>query len=201
MVANHIHDALSQVRKLREAVLEKRQFRGYSGPARMFSGGIALAGAAVLAWLQPATAAGHLIGWGAVLVAALLLNYGALLYWFLRDPQVGRDPAMLQPAFDAIPPLAVGAAFTAACLLRGHYDLLFPVWMCMYGLAHIPYRNSLPHANYGVGLFYIAAGTACLFWSGAIFTNPWPMGLVFFAGEMAGGTILHLNRTRLLVKT
>ena len=196
MIANHIHDAISQVRKLREAVLDKRQFRGYSGPARMLSGVVALAGAAVLAWLQPGTATGHLLGWGAVLVAALLLNYGALLYWFLRNPQVGRDPAMLQPAFDAIPPLAVGAAFTAACLLRGQYDLLVPVWMCMYGLAHIPYRNTLPRANYGVGLFYITAGAACLFWPGAMFTNPWPMGLVFFAGEMAGGIVLHVNRVR-----
>jgi len=201
MVASHIHDALSQVRKLREAVLDKRQFRGYSGPARMLSGAAALAGALVLARLQPATVTGHLIGWGVVLAVALLLNYGALLYWFLRDPQVGRNPAQLQPAFDALPPLAVAAALSAACLLHGYYDLLVPVWMSMYGLVHIPYRNTLPRANYGVGLFYITAGTACLFWPGAVFTNPWPMGLIFCAGEMTGGIILHRNRTRQFANT
>ncbi len=197
MVASHIHDALSQVRKLRGAVLEKRQFRGYSGPARMAAGCAALAGATVLSRLQPTTDIGHLAGWGAVLAASLLLNYGALAYWFLSDPQVGRNPAQLQPALDAIPPLAVGAAFSLACILRGQYDWLFPVWMSMYGLVHIPYRNSLPRANYGVGLFYIAAGAACLLWPGGVpFRNPWPMGLVFFAGEMTGGMILHLNRDR-----
>ena len=196
MPSPHIHDALSQVRRLREAVLDKRQFRGYSGPARMLSGVAALAGALVLDRLQPVTVTGHLLGWGAVLAIALLLNYGALLYWFLRDPQVGRNPAQLQPAFDAIPPLAVAAALSVACLLRGHHDLLFPVWMSMYGLVHIPYRNTLPRANYGVGLFYVAAGITCLFWPGLAFTNPWPMGLVFFTGEMAGGMILHLDRIR-----
>lgn len=200
MVANHIHDALGQVRKLREAVLEKRQFRGYSGLARMLSGLAALAAAVVLHGLHSDNPDVHLAAWGAVLAVGMLLNYGALLYWFLRDPQVGRNPAHLKPAFDAIPPLAVGAAFTAACLLYGRYHWLFAVWMSMYGLMHIPYRNSLPPANYGVGLFYVAAGAACLFWPGLSFLNPWPMGLVFFAGETAGGLVLHLNRTRNIVQ-
>lgn len=218
MVAPHIHDALRQVEQLRNAVLEKRQFRGYSGLARMLSGITALAMAAILA-AGPASAERHLAGWGIVLLAGLSLNYGAMLHWFLRDPQVGRNPAYLQPALDALPPLAVGAVLSGACLwqwdievsrgcaisyreLSGAHpgqwnlDLLFTVWMCLYGLTHIPYRHSLPPANYAVGLFYIAAGTACLACPGVHFLNPWPMGLVFFAGEMAGGIILHRDQGR-----
>ena len=68
MIAPHIHDALKQVRQLREAVLDKRQFRGYSGPVRLLGGAVALAGASVLAWLSPATPAGHLLGWSGVVV-------------------------------------------------------------------------------------------------------------------------------------
>jgi len=40
-------------------------------------------------------------------------------------------------------------------------------------------------------LFYQAAGIACLLAPGITFLNPWPMGLVFFAGETAGGWILR----------
>lgn len=196
MIAPHIHDALGQVRRLREAVLDKRQFRGYSGPARLLGGAVVLAGAGILAWLSPATPAGHLFGWGCVVIVALLLNYGALAYWFWCDPQVARDPRQLRPAVDALPPLMVGAAFSLACVLQGRYDWLFPLWMCVYGLVHIPYRNTLPSGNYLVGLGYIAAGVACLFWPGLNFANPWPMGLVFFVGETAGGLILYHNRIR-----
>ncbi|MFA5203319.1 MAG: hypothetical protein WC708_02845 [Lentisphaeria bacterium] len=196
MIAAHVHDALRQVQKLREAVLDKRQFRGYSGPARLLGGMVALAGAVVLARFPPATPAGHLVGWGCVLAVGLLLNYGAMAYWFWCDPQVARDPRQLRPALDALPPLAVGAAFSLACVLRQQYDELFPLWMCVYGLVHVPYRTTLPLGNYLVGLGYLAAGAGCLFWPGLGFTNPWPMGLVFFAGETVGGLILYHNRAR-----
>ena len=196
MIAPHIHDALRQVRQLREAVLDKRQFRGYSGPARLLGGVAALAGASLLAWLSPATPFGHLLGWSAVVIVAVLLNYGALAYWFWFDPHVARDPRQLRPAIDALPPLVVGGAFSLACVLQGRYDWLFPLWMCDYGLVHIPYRGTLPRGNYAVGLGYIAAGVACLFWPGVSFFNPWPLGLVFFVGETAGGLILYHNRIR-----
>ena len=45
MIANHIHDALGQVRKMQELILSKRNFRGYSGIARALGGVSALAGA------------------------------------------------------------------------------------------------------------------------------------------------------------
>ena len=46
MIAHHIHDALAQVRQLREVVLEKRGFHGYSGLARVVAGVMALVGTA-----------------------------------------------------------------------------------------------------------------------------------------------------------
>ena len=42
-----------------------------------------------------------------------------------------------------------------------------------------------------VGLFYQVAGIVCLLAPGISFLNPWPMGLVFFAGESVGGWILR----------
>ncbi len=196
MIANHIHDALDQVRKLQEVVLEKRQFAGYSGRARIACGVLALAGAAVLASnATPATPRAHLTGWGVVLILAVLINYACVAYWFLFDPQVRRNPLMLKPAIDAVPALAVGGGLSVALVAAGQYNLLFGTWMCLYGLSQVAYRLSLPAGIYWVGLCYIACGAGYLLTPGISFLNPWPMGIMFFLGEVAGGLMLLNHKT------
>jgi hypothetical protein len=190
MIANHIHDALAQVRRLQEVILEKRRFGGYSGRARIASGAAALVGAWLLAAVVPANPDAHLAGWGLVLAVALVLNYGALAVWFFSDPDVRRNPVMLKPAIDAVPALAVGAFLTVALVAAKQYDLLPGTWMCLYGLAQVAYRQSLPQGIYVVGLAYMACGGGILLSSGLSFLNPWPMGAVFFIGELAGGMLL-----------
>jgi hypothetical protein len=197
MIANHIHDALAQVRTLQEFIIERNLFKGYSGAARVTSGAVALAGAAVLGLAPvPRTAMAHLAGWGIVLGVGIAVNYAALIWWFLFDPEVRRNPLMLKPALDAIPALAVGAAFTLALILHGQFDLLFGAWMCLYGLAQVAYRHSLPKGVYATGWFYLVCGAACLFAPGVRFLDPWPMGLVFFAGETSAGCALIQDHRR-----
>jgi hypothetical protein len=207
MIASHIHDALDQVRQLQETILQKKLFRGYSGRARLLSGLAALLGAATLSFcsLIPATPFAHLMGWSIVLGVSVLFNYLALMYWFLFDAEVRRNPLMLKPAIDALPALGVGGVLTFPLLVTGQYNLLPGMWMCLYGLAQVSYRQSLPPAIYRVGLAYIASGalllllsTGLLFVPGIsmeslVFTNPWPMGVIFFAGEWTGGAIMLEN--------
>lgn len=147
------------------------------------------------AWF-PQTNLAHLAGWGIVLATALALNYGALFFWFAFNPQVKRNAVMLLPAVDALPGLAIGAVMSVAFILKGEFDLLFGTWMCLYGLAHVSYRQSLPPANYAVGTFYMACGSVCLLWAGIRFTNPWPMAIVFGFGEWIGGYVLYLNNRK-----
>ena len=45
----------------------------------------------------------------------------------------------------------------------------------------------------GVGIF---AGVVCLVHPAVAFTRPWPMGIVFFVGEWAGGLVLYLEDHR-----
>lgn len=185
-----IEDALDQVRRMQELVLERRRFQGYSGWARMASGAIALIGAFLLAHGGFAAAAeAHLRGWAAVLAAALVLNYGALAGWIMVHPEVRRNPVMLKPALDALPALAAGGALTLALIQSQRLDLLFGSWMMMYGLAQTAYRNSLPRGIYFTGLVYLVCGAALLL-RAPPFTNPWPMGIVFLLGELAGGLSL-----------
>lgn len=193
MIASHVHDALSQVRKLQTMVLEKRNFVGYSGLTRITGGTIALIGSIVLSSNQiPTTPEAHLIGWGAVLFFALAANYAGLFSWFFLSPDIKRDLNNLLPAIDAIPALVVGAIISVGLVIHHQYQFLVGIWMCMYGLAHMSYRLTLPKSNYLVGLFYIFCGSICFFCFS--FLNPWPMGIVFFVGELAGGISLHFNR-------
>ena len=191
MVANHIHDALAQVRTLQAFIIERNLFKGYSGTARLVAGSAAIAGAIALSLAPvPATPWAHLAGWGVVLAVGLAANYAALAAWFLFDREVRRNAHMLKPALDAIPALAVGAAVSVALVRTGQFDLLFGAWMALYGLAQVAYRYSMPPGIYVIGLFYLFCGMWCLVCPGVHFLQPWPMGLVFGAGEFAGGLVL-----------
>jgi hypothetical protein len=197
MVASHIHDALEQIRTLQRFVIERNVFKGYSGKARIISGVAALAGALAMSFEAfPDDPWFHLGGWFLILSIGVAANYSALLYWFLFNRDVRRNPQMLTPALDAIPALAMGGVFTLVLVLRGHFSLLFGTWMALYGLAQVAYRTSLPRGIYEIGLFYIVCGAACLLHPTLRFTDPLPMGLVFFAGETAGGIILIRDHQR-----
>jgi len=198
MISHHVHDALDQVRHLQHAILERIRFHGFSGPTRAISGTLALFTAIFMSTPYfPQTSKAHLLGWAGVLSVALLLNGGALIHWFLHDQHVQRNPRRLRPVLDVIPPLFVGGVLTAALILRGQLDLLFGVWMLMFGLVNLASRHVLPRAINWVGLFYIFAGMAWILTPGMTLMNPWSMGIVFFAGEWAGGLILYLDDKRL----
>jgi hypothetical protein len=131
-----------------------------------------------------------------VFTLSVVLNLGALVHWFLHDRMIQRDVTRLKPILDVIPPLAVGAVFTLVLLLKKDVDLLFGVWMCMFGLTNLASRYVLPGAIAVVGTFYILAGTLCLLSPGITFADPYAMGAVFFVGELAGGLILYLDDRR-----
>ena len=195
MIAAHIHDALAQVRELKRRVLSTQRFTGYSGRGRAVGGTIALLAPFVLsaAW-YPQTPAAHLAGWAVVCGGALLANYSPLLHWFLFHPDVKRNPRKLMPTVHALPSLAVGGILSAALVLRGQYDLLFGVWMCLFGLTNLSAGQTLPTAMRPLGFFYMACGTVCLLAPQVSFTHPWPMALVFGVGEWIGGFIFYRNR-------
>jgi len=136
----------------------------------------------------------HLLGWGTVFFLALFTNYGSLLYWFAKDAGLHGDVRMLQPTVEVFPPLIVGGLLTLVMLLEGHYDYLFGIWMSLFGLANIASRHVLPHKMGLVGCFYIACGAVCLLPTSRPFLDPWPMGIVFFIGELAGGILLSLDQ-------
>lgn len=191
MIASHIHDALAQVQVLQQKILERQRFRGYSGQARLSAGSLALLGAACMASsAMPPTPRAHLLGWGLVFVAAVCINYGSLLYWFVTAQGLDREIRTLRPTLDVFPPLIVGGLLTLVMVRHGHYAYLFGIWMSLFGLANCASRHVLPPHMSLVGGFYIASGALCLCTPAGDFLNPWPMGLVFGVGEWAGGLLM-----------
>jgi hypothetical protein len=196
MIANHIHHALAQVQELQHKILEKQRFKGYSGRARAISGTLALLAAFVMdSRFYPKTVAAHATGWGTVFVFSVLLNFGAVLYWFLFNPSSKREVRRLKPVVDVFFPLVVGGLLTLALLREDLPQYLFGTWMCLFGLANLATRHVLPRAIWLIGLYYILFGAALLLILPVSFLNPWPMGIAFFIGEWCGGIVLHFDET------
>lgn len=194
MIANHIHHALAQVREIQQKILENQRFKGYSGRARAIGGTIALFAAFIMSSpFYPHTARVHVIGWGIVALLGILLNFGALIHWFLFDPKVKRDIRKLKPTLDALPAFLVGAVMTVAMLANGLPQYLFGIWMSLFGLANLASRHVLPKRIWLVGTYYLICGSIFLLFPNISFPNPWPIGIVFFIGEWAGGVVLHFG--------
>lgn len=194
MIANHIHHALEQVRELQQKILENQRFKGYSGRARAICGTLSLLAAVVMSSAYfPEKTSAHALGWGIVALIGVLLNFGALIHWFLFDPYVKRDIRRLKPTLDALPAVLLGAVLTVTMLMNGHHKYLFGIWMSLFGLANLASRHVLPRRIWMVGTYYLVCGAICLLFPTISFRNPWPMGIVFFIGEWAGGIILHFD--------
>ena len=188
------HEALTQIRKLRGMVLDKRHFTGYSGKSKMVGGCLALATSTLLSSsLAPVSDLGVLLCWLLLGLISMSVNYLALFHWYGCLEGEERRLARLVPVVDALPSIIVGMLLTWALVSHSAFDLLFGVWMSLYGLTHLSYRILMPKNYYGVGLFYLFCGGALLLFPRP-FLDPWPMGLVFFIGEFAGGWMLDHNR-------
>ena len=145
MLENQIQDELAKSRELQKNILDKQRFKGYSGRARAIAGSVALVGAAFLsisAYLE--TVKAHLVVWAAVFAVGFVLNYGALIHWFLFDPNVQRDFRKLRPALEALPALFVGGALTFALVRADQVQLLFGMWMSLFGVTCLATRQPLP---------------------------------------------------------
>ena len=193
MEERDINQAIAQVRQMQALVLDRQGFRGFSGAARMAGGAAALLAALILRHAVPPEPNLHLVGWGVLLVAGLAVNFAALFYWLLKNRACVRL-GELWPVWEVFPALSVGAALSVALIRAAQLDMLFGMWMALYGVSHMAFRRTLPLAVYCGGLFYMAAGIFCLLWPGISFADPRPMGLVFGLGEVFGGWALARGR-------
>ena len=156
------------------------------------SGRFAVYGVIVLS----ANISAHLTAWAVIIFTAMLINYAGLFYWFFYDKASKRQWIRLLPAVDMLPEIAVGLVFTIIMIQQHQYEILMGVWLCMYGLVHSSYRQTLPTGSYIVGIYYIICGALFLFLH-VQFLDPVPAGVIIFIGETACGITLYKNRRQL----
>ena len=166
-------------------------FAGWSAPARAACGVLALATAAVSC--LPGYPAGDIAqadAWGLLALAAFIIQGAALGLWYARLPRPQRRAQRLEPVLRGLAPFLVTCAISVTMILRLDFRVLPGLWMCGYGLVNLAVCPEHPRGMRLVGLYYVLCGPLCLL-SPLPFRNPWPLGAVFFAGELWGAAVLH----------
>ncbi len=187
----NLRESLERVADMRLRILESQKFRGYSGRARALGGCAALAGALALRWVPEGMMHVALpVVWGCVFIFAFLLNYGAVLRWWLLLTSDQRRRSPLSPALENLPVFVVGGVLTVHLFLRGSIASLPGMWASVLALTHFTAKYAIPRGLRAVGWWYVAAGAMMLAYSEVIWRTPWLPGLVFFVGEWAGGWFL-----------
>lgn len=185
--------ALSEVARLKSAILEKQRLRGFSGRGRLLGGLLALAGGWGYAWLPIVpTSSSIFLLWSAVFALAWIINYaGPLrLLFFSGQPT---EPSALRAHLETLPAWLAGGVLTIALYLRGETELLYGVWMLLFGLMQTSSRRLLPKDTLWVGLYYLAAGTVCLALPFDVYPLTPLMGTVFFVGEFLAALVFHAD--------
>ena len=187
MARMNVQETIGMVAELRQRVLERQRFHGYSGLARAAGGTWALLLSGVARWAGWGEKEQALLTvWGVVFCGAVAMNYGALVWWRLT----GRGKN-LGPALEPLPMFWVGGVLTWALAQAGVPDLLPGMWLGLLGLTQFTAKYALPWRIRWVGWFYLTMSTIVLLGGDWAWRDPLVLGGMFFFGEWTGGFILH----------
>ena len=176
-----LHDrAMDDLRYIRETMERSGSFTHVSGLGVIAMGLAALA-AAFLAW-----GAQELWLWMSVWSGAAVVSFASAIYLMDRKSRAEGMTLLTGPgrkfAWNVVPPLVVGAALTAACLLAGAVSLLPGSWLMLYGAAVVAAGSHSVRPVPLMGVCFMAVGTAALL-------GPPAWGDAFLAAGFGG---LHL---------
>ena len=196
-----IERALSDLAEVRERLARAERFEGYSGPAAAASGIVALLAGGVQYGRvpHPATPAAfstYLFIWMTCLGAALLLNYGAVLLWLLKNHRPSAQSQFRTAALSIAPSVLLGGALTAALVAHGNYSLLPGTWFAFYAVGLFASRGAIPAGALPVMVAFAALAIAFLATplEGAAL-RWWVMPLGFGTGQLAIGYLLARERS------
>ncbi len=187
----HVHEALAQVDAIHAHLARAEVYRGFQ------ASGVAAAGVAglVAATAQPTlTPDGFVRYWVAVAVVGATLGGGAALYAYLfREDEFARRRTRRVLA-QFLPCVLAGACLTAGLSAGGDAVVRFlpGVWAVVFGLGVTATRPYLPNGISGVGLFYVSAGAAALFFAGgSAGPSGWAVGGIFGPGHLMTAWVLR----------
>jgi len=194
------HQAAADLAEVRLRLAGVQRFPGFSGVAAATSGVIGLFAGAVQGIVAPHPSTDlqlrtYLEIWLGTLAIALLLNYGAVGIWLIRNH--GRH-AMQQSRLAAIailPSIVFGGSLTVALAAANVWQLLPGVWYGAYAVGLFATRSLVPQSILTVaGAFGVASIALLLPFSG-VALSWWVLPLGFGIGQMIIGVCLARERS------
>jgi hypothetical protein len=198
-----LREALTQISEIRRQLARTEVFRGYRSMPVAFSGLLALAAAGFQAlWLPEPTQniPAYLILWlGAAVVSALAAGLEMGLRCWNSSQSLSRDITWLAVE-QFLPCLAAGGLLTLVLAVSAPDALwMLPgLWQMLFSLGIFASYRLLPRATFGVALFYMTSGVACLALAqGEAALSPLAMGIPFGIGQLYAAAVLYwtLERT------
>lgn len=197
-----VQRALSDLAEVRERLAHLQRFPGYSGFAAAASGGVAF----VAAYLQIHTAPrprtpdqlhAYIIIWLTCLAAALVLNYGAVVYWLLHNRGPRAESQFRSAALTIAPSIVLGGALSVALVDHAAYTLLPGTWFACYAIGLFASRDMLPGRTMHVTLAFGALALGFLLTPlESIALTWWVMPLGFGLGQIAIGYLIWRDEER-----
>jgi hypothetical protein len=191
-----IQRALSDLEEVRDRLVRVQRFEGYSAPAAIASGLVALiAGCIQLQMVPfPASAAAlerYVLIWMSCLVVALALNYGAVATWVWRNREPGARSRFRSAARSIAPAVVLGGLLSVALIDRSAYALLPGTWFALYTIGLFASRDAIPVTTLPITVGFGAL--AALFLVSPLVNVAlawWVMPLGFGVGQIAIGCLI-----------
>jgi hypothetical protein len=194
-----LRQALAEIRAIRTQVARGTQFRGYGPRSIAASGVLAFAVAAIQArWLN---ASQHDISefleiWVATAAFSVFLSAWETIRR-ARRLHDGFAREMTHAAVEQFLPAMVAGILLTVVLVKATPQvtwMLPGLWELVFSLGVFASCRFLPRPMFAVGLWYLAAGLACL----AIASihqvlSPWSMGIPFGVGQLLVAFVLQYN--------
>jgi hypothetical protein len=192
--------ALTDISVIREQLAQSTEFQGYAPATLAATGVFALLVAAAQGLWLPESATNmrlFILLWvGTAVLCVVVIAIETIRR--SRRAHVGFATAMLQSALEQfVPPIVAGGLLTVALLEVAPQNLwMIPgLWHIVFSMGVFASRRFLPRAVFWVGVWYLAAGLACLALAApAHADSPWAMGVPYGVGQLLVAGILQYRR-------
>ena len=194
------HQAAADLAEVRLRLAGVQRFPGFSGVAAATSGAIGLFAGALQGIVAPHPRTElelhtYLTIWLGALAIALVLNYGAVGVWLIRNH--GRH-AMQQSRLAAIailPSIVFGGSLTVALAAANVWQLIPGVWYGAYAVGLFATRSLVPQSILTVAGAFGVASIALLLPFSAVALSWWVLPLGFGIGQVVIGVCLARERS------
>jgi hypothetical protein len=194
-----LRQALAEIRTIRTQVARGTQFRGYGPRSIAASGVLALAVAAVQArWFSGSQRdiSEFLEIWVATAALSVILSAWETVTR-ARRLHDGFAKEMTHAAVEQFLPAIVAGILLTVVLVKATPQvtwMLPGLWELMFSLGVFASCRFLPRPMFAVGLWYLAAGLACVAIESVHQTlSPWSMGIPFGVGQLLVAFVLQYN--------